>query len=97
MAGRRVDTDHLVQQDGDVLLVPKNGANGLGDIGRRQRCRRDLVQKRLEQVVVVTIDDRDVGWRPRQCTRSFEPAKAGADNDDMRPCGSHHSPLICPS
>jgi hypothetical protein len=56
----RRDTDHLVEEHCGVLLMPQDDPDRLGDIGRRQCGGRDLVQKRLEQVIIVAVDHGDI-------------------------------------
>ena len=46
--------------------------------------RRDLVEQRLKQVIVVPVDDRDVGVDARERLRGKQAAEAGADDDDAR-------------
>jgi len=77
-----VHPGHLIEQDGGVLLVAQNGADRLGDIGGRQCRGRDLVQERLEEVVIVAVDHRHLDGRPGQLARRFESAEAGADDND---------------
>ena len=57
---RDVDAGHLAEKHLDVLLARQHAADRLGDIGRRQRRGRHLIEQRHEQVVVVAVDDRDV-------------------------------------
>ena len=46
------------------------------DVGRRKSRGRDLVEQRLEQVVVLTVDDDDVDRRPlRSALAAVRPAK----------------------
>jgi hypothetical protein len=56
----RVDPDHLVEQYRGVLLVAQHHPNRFGNIGWRQCRGRDLVKERLEEVVIVAVDHRDV-------------------------------------
>lgn len=45
------------------------------------RC-RDLIQKRLKKVVIVPIDDDDVGLSAAQGSRGGDPGEAAPDDDD---------------
>ena len=47
----------------DVLLAAQDPADRRRDVARRQRRGRDLIQQRLEQVVVVAIEQRDADRR----------------------------------
>jgi hypothetical protein len=39
----------------------------------------------LEDVMVATIDDRDIGFAMSQCFDGRNPGEAAADDHDMRP------------
>ena len=54
----RVDADRLAEQDRRVPLPAQDRAQRLGDVARRDRAGRDLVQERREQEVVAPIDER---------------------------------------
>ena len=41
-------------------MVAQDGADGLGDLGGGEDSEGDLVEKRLEGVVVFAVDERDV-------------------------------------
>ena len=56
--GGGIDARHFAEHDLYRLLAAEDAADGLGDVGRRQRRRRDLVEQRLEQMMVVTVDHR---------------------------------------
>ena len=48
----------------------EDGADRVGDRGRPQLGRRDLVQQREERVVVVSVDHEHIDRGPLQATRS---------------------------
>ena len=52
-----VDGDHLIHEHLSVALVAQNGADGLGDVGRREHGQRHLVEQRLKEC-------NDCGGRP---------------------------------
>ena len=73
----------LVHEDLDVAVIAENRAHGYGDVGRRKTGRGHLVKQRLEQMVIAPVDH---GYPDRcalQPSGRFEPAEAGADDDDM--------------
>ncbi len=74
------------QQDLDILVPGENVADRSGDFGRRDAGGCDLVQKRLEGVVVLAVEQRDLHRQPGQRLGSFQAAKAAADDDDPRTC-----------
>ncbi len=66
----------------NVIDAVEQPAHRMGDVGGVQACGRHLVEKRLERVEVVPVDDghRDVvAERPGD----GQPAEPGADDDDM--------------
>ena len=62
--------------------VPRDVARGRTDLSLGQDPGRDLVQQRLEQVVVVPVDQGDIDGRHRQRLRGEEAAEAAPDDDD---------------
>ena len=50
-----------------------------------QRRGRDLIEERLEQVVIAAIEQRDAHRRVGQRARAVEPAESAADDDDVGP------------
>src|SRR5579862_1641294 len=81
-AARHIDSSDLVHQNFCVGLVAKDAAYGLGDIGRRQHRKRDLVKQRLKEMVVAAIDDRHGNGKVSQGTRGMQPSETTADDDD---------------
>ena len=61
----------------------ENGADRPGDVGGRERCRRHLIEQRLEHVVIAPVHERHVDVAAGKPLRSCEPAEAGADDHDM--------------
>jgi hypothetical protein len=57
---RQVRARDLREHDLGVELAAQYRANGCTDVGRRQGCGRDLVEERLEDMVIAAIDDGDV-------------------------------------
>ena len=49
----------------------------------RERRGCDLIQQRLEDVMVAAIDQRDANVRVAKSAGSRQPAKAAADDDDV--------------
>ena len=65
------------------------GADGIGDLGRRERPDGDLIEERLEQVVVVLVEEQHVDRCRLQRARRAQSAESGADDHDARACRSH--------
>ena len=79
----RVEADGLAEDDRRVALLAQDRAQRLGDLARRQRAGRDLVEQRLEQVEVAPVDEGQPtsGSMPRLLGR-VQPGEAAADDDD---------------
>ena len=82
-----VDADDLVHEHLGVLLVAQDGADGLGDVGRREHGQGHLVEERLKDVVVAAVDDRDVDGEPCEAVGGVDAGKAAADNDHAGAAG----------
>ena len=67
-----------------ALAVVQRRADRIRDVRRRQPRQRHLIQQRLEQEVVLAIDDRHLDAAPLvarpEHLRRRQPAKAGADD-----------------
>ena len=50
-----INGGHAAEQDGGVALAPQDAADRLRDVRRREARRRDLIEQRLEQMVVAPI------------------------------------------
>jgi hypothetical protein len=81
-AGLRVDGGDLAEQHLDVAVLAEDRAQRLGDLARRQGGGGDLVQQRLEQVVVHAVDEHDPQGVARERARGIQPAEAAADDQD---------------
>ena len=53
----------LGHQHGRVLLLAQNVADRPGDVGRRERRGRDLVEHRLEAMMILPVDHGDLDRR----------------------------------
>ena len=82
---------HLRQQHRDVLLLAQDPADRRRDVAGRQRRGRHLIEQRLEQVVVVAIEQRDPDRRAGERARRVEAAESAADDDDAWSASSHAS------
>ena len=78
-----VDPDGLGEQHLDVLLPAQDPADRRGDVARRERRHRHLVEQRLEHVMVAPIDERHLHRLPAQRPGGVQPAEPSANN--------HHS------
>jgi hypothetical protein len=90
----KVDAFHLREAELEVPLCAEDGPDGIGDLARGQSSGRDLVQERLEEVIVAAIDQHDVDGRATKGHGNPEAAKAGADYSYYRPVNLSHGPFL---
>ena len=83
-AARRIHPRDAREHHGRILLVAQYPRDGRGNIGRRQAARRDLIQERLEEVLVAAVDQRHVDRRAGERLCGGEPAEARANNHHAR-------------
>jgi hypothetical protein len=65
-AARGIDSGHRFHENGRIMLRAKDRANWGGNGVGRQRRGGHLVKQRLEQVVVVPVDQGNVDRNPRK-------------------------------
>ena len=75
-----VNGGNRTEQHPDVERVAKQRAHGRGDIARRKRRGRHLIEKRLKQVVISAIDDRDRRTHTAQRRGTGDAAKSRTDD-----------------
>ena len=73
-----VERDH--EEHGRVALTPKDAADRLRDVGWRERGGCRLVEERLEEMVVASVDDGDLNGRVLERSRRGQPAEPGTDD-----------------
>ena len=74
------------EQHAHVLLMTEDPADRRRDVARRQRRGGHLIQQRLEEMVVVPIDERHPHRRGGERARGIQPAEAAANDHDMGRC-----------
>ncbi len=79
--GVRVDADDLPHPALDVRSVAHDGAHRVRDVAAVEPCSRDLVEQRLERVVVALVDHHDVDRLVGQQLDDVEAREAHADHD----------------
>ena len=87
MTARRLRSTAETSANTTRVLVCRARIWRIGDaMSAGQRAAgRDLVKQGLEQMVVLTVDDDDVGRRRCEALGGGEGREASADNDDTRP------------
>ena len=91
-----VDRSHLRLQDRQVAarhLAAQRVADRRAHRRRAQARGRDLVEERLEQVMVGAVDERDLDRRLRERPHRLDAAEAAADDEDARPRRRAHAAL----
>ena len=78
----QVEAGDLGEQHRGVLLVAQDVPQRRRDLALGDDAGRDLVEHRLEQVVGLAIDQRDVDRRPAERPRREQAAEAPADHHD---------------
>jgi hypothetical protein len=82
-ASVEIDGNHLAEHHRRVLLVAEHVPDGRGDIALREDPRRQLIEQRLEHVVVLAVDERQVDGCPRQRSGCCETGEAAPDDHDV--------------
>ena len=79
-----VDPFDLAEHHRDVLVRAEQRADRRGDVGRRQRRGRDLVEQRLEEVVVGAVDQHELDVELGDVHRRLQAAETAADDGNDR-------------
>ena len=80
----RIDTIHVGHHHGHVGLIAQQRADRHADVRRVQHGGGDLIQQRLEQVVIGAIEERDAHGRVGQSPRGRDTGEPAADDHHMR-------------
>ncbi len=80
----RNDLGDIGEEHLGVLLPSKQPADRRGNVGGGDRRCRHLIQQRLEDVVVRTIQHRQIDGRIAKRACRVEATEASADDDDVR-------------
>ena len=91
-----VDRDDIGEEDARVRLAAEDRADRIRDVAGRETRRRDLVEERLEEMVIAPVDDRQPDRRIGESPGGGETAETGADHDDFGPHsgGAHPRPTL---
>jgi hypothetical protein len=85
-----IKSDGRVHEDLHVPLPSKNASQRRCNICGRQASGRDLIQERLKQEKVSSIDQLDLSTRSRQCTRASHSSETSTDDNDLGEARRHH-------
>ena len=78
-AGSGVDGDDFFHKYLGIRVLAHDGADGLGDLGRREHGERHLVEQRLEGMVITAVDH---GYVHRQLAQGHGCVDAGESASD---------------
>lgn len=84
LAGVQIHRRHLGRMDPGVRLVVEQVTKRMSDGALRKQVGGDLIQQRLERVIVVSVDDDHVDVRLAQLPRGADPRESPAQDDDAR-------------
>jgi hypothetical protein len=87
LARIEVDGRHRVLVDPDVVLLVEEIADRMADRRLLEQPRCDLVEQRLEGVIVVLVDEDDVDVALPQLLGSPDPTEATSEDEDARARG----------
>jgi hypothetical protein len=80
LAGGDVDADDLVHQNLGVPVLAQDGADGLGDVSRREHGKGYLVEQRLKGMMVSAVYHGDVYREMGQAVGGVNSGKAATDD-----------------
>ncbi len=80
----KIHSGGVGEEDGRVALPPQDVAQGRRDVRRGEPGRGHLVEERLEDVMVVVIDEGDADGGAAEGSRRGEAGETPAHDDDVR-------------
>ena len=79
---RLIDTLGLSHEEFHVLALAEERADRIGNLVRREDCRRHLIQQWLEELEIVAVDEHDVNVFLRKEFGKLDTTEACTDNDN---------------
>ncbi len=83
----RIYSAHSPQAELDVGIAVQDAPHRVGDLAWLQTGSGHLIQQRLEQMVVVLVDQQHIQRLAAELPGRVQPTKARADDDHLRPSG----------
>ena len=81
-SGSQIDADNFSQKHGNIRLLSFKLPNRSRHLGRREDRCRHLIEQRLENVMIATIDHDDFGIATSQRFRRGNAGEAASNDDD---------------
>ena len=78
-----INVDGFAQQHLRVFLFVQNVTQRAGNVRGGKRAGRDLIEQRLEKMIVAAVHQRHPHWRIFQSLRGAEAAETAADDHDL--------------
>ena len=78
----QIQAGHFGEQHTDISLLASKLPDRSSDLGWRKNCGRNLVEQRLEDVVIAPVDQNDVCIASFQSASRGDPGKPAANNDN---------------
>jgi hypothetical protein len=75
-----INASHCGEKGRNLRTVAQQVADRPGNLGGRKRRGRNLIEQRLEQMMVASVDQRDRNGRALEPIGGFQSAEAGADD-----------------
>ena len=77
-----IDRFGFVEEDGDVPAVGQDSSDRLSDIGIGETSGGQLIKKGLKEVMILAIDQGDIGPVFGERVAKGQPSKTCSDDDD---------------
>src|SRR5512146_1219198 len=85
----KTKSNYFVQQHLDISVAPQDTPDRGRDVAGRKSRRRDLVQQRLEGVVILAIDQHHIDRLVPETPRGVQTPEAASDYDNAFACTAH--------
>lgn len=91
---REIDGNGFREQDTRILLSAQDGTDGVRNISGGKGSRRDLIEQRLKEMMIATIDQRYLNILAAQSLRRIEPTESTANDYNPRTASRLHEEII---
>jgi hypothetical protein len=91
-----IDIDHFAKNNARVPLVAENVTDLQHDVALGKNPRRELMEQRLNQVMIRSVNDGDIDLGAPQRLRRRESSESAPDDHNTMPAASGRS-VHCPT